>query len=296
MGRTMGRTIALFVNRKKSEACDAEGEVARLIERYGTLAFSGDVREADRLRDASDIDLVVSLGGDGTILSLVDAASPLGLPLLGVNLGKLGFLAEYDLDALEGQGERLFGDGELVIRELDRLRAEVFGRGDDTARFAGEALNDVVMTAGPPYRMISIGLRVDGEIGPEISGDGMIVSTPTGSTAYTLSAGGPIMTPSVRGMVITPIAAHSLSFRPIVVDASSTIEMRLDRVNSEDGHGTTLLLDGRPDARLLEGDRVVIRRGGSAKFVTNPSRSYWQTLVGKLRWAQAPVFRSSGGA
>ncbi len=292
----MGRTIALFVNRHKPDACAAEGQVASLIEAHGTLAFSDDVSNADRLRAAGEIDLVVSLGGDGTILSLVDAASPLGLPLLGVNLGKLGFLAEYDLDGLSSHGERLFGAGELEIRELDRLQAQVFGRDEDQARFVGEALNDVVMTAGPPYRMISIGLRVDGENGPEVSGDGMIVSTPTGSTAYTLSAGGPILTPGVRGMVITPIAAHSLSFRPIVVDASSTVEMRLDRVNAEDGHGTTLLLDGRPEARLEEGERVVIGRGGSARFVTNPSRSYWETLVGKLRWAQAPVFRSVGGA
>ncbi len=292
----MGRTIALFVNRKKPDALAAEDHVAQLIEAHGTLAFRGDVQEADRLREASDIDLVVSLGGDGTILSLVDAASPLGIPLLGVNLGKLGFLAEFDLHSLDELAGHLFGDGELIMRELDRLRAEVFAKDASSAKFSGEALNDVVMTAGPPYRMISIGLCVDGESGPEISGDGMIVSTPTGSTAYTLSAGGPILAPNLGGMVITPIAAHTLSFRPIVVDASSTVEMRLDRVNAEEGHGTTLLLDGRPDTRLDEGDRVVIKRGGSAQFVTNPARSYWATLVGKLRWAQAPVFRSVDGA
>ncbi len=290
----MGRRVALFVNRTKADAAAAEDEVRDLIEQHGTLVFCDDVSARDRLREHPEADLVVSLGGDGTILSLVDVAAPMDIPLLGVNLGKLGFLAEFDLDALRAGAGQLFGDGTLHERRLGRLSAEVFARQSTQARFRGHALNDVVVTAGPPYRMIAIGLSVDGGPGPEVSGDGMIVATPTGSTAYTLSAGGPILTPEVSAMVITPIAAHTLSFRPIVVDAQSTIEMRMDRVNREDGHGTQLLLDGRPDTHLDAGDRVIVRRDGSVRFVRNESQNYWATLVGKLRWAQAPRFRDSG--
>lgn len=296
----MARGVALMVNRAKADANRAEAEVAALIERFGRLVLTENADRGERLKERQrshgDIELVVTLGGDGTILSLTGVAGELGLPLLGVNLGKLGFLAEFDLDALRREAGSIFGSSALRERALDRLRAEVYADGADRARFEGSALNDVVVTAGPPYRMISIALSVDGGAGPEVSGDGMIVSTPTGSTAYTLSAGGPILAPEVGGLVITPIAAHTLSFRPIVVDARSVVEMRLERVNSEDGHGTQLLLDGRPDTRLDRGDRVVIRRDGQVRFVTNPARSYWETLVGKLRWAQAPHFRAPGGA
>ncbi len=290
----MGRRVALLVNRSKADAAAAEEEVRRLIEKHGRLVFDDDISARDRLREHGEVELVVSLGGDGTILSLVDVAAPMDIPLLGVNLGKLGFLAEFDLDALRAHAAELFGEGTLHERRLGRLEAKVVARGSGTPRFCGHALNDVVITAGPPYRMIAIGLSVDGGPGPEVSGDGMVVSTPTGSTAYTLSAGGPILAPEVRAMVITPIAAHTLSFRPIVVDADSTIELRMDRINREDGHGTQLLLDGRPDTRLDEGDRVIIRRNGSVRFVRNEAQSYWATLVGKLRWAQAPRFRQSG--
>jgi len=288
-----------MVNRRKVDALRAQGEVSELIERFGTLVFCCDIHETVRLESDEEIDLVVSLGGDGTILSLVETAGAMGLPLLGVNLGKLGFLAEYDLEAVRRDAARLFGQGELTLRDLDLLEAQVFSSGQETPTWAGSALNDVVLTAGPPYRMISVSLRVDGDEGTVVSGDGLVVATATGSTAYTLSAGGPILEPSVRAIVITPIAVHTLSFRPIVVDAHREVELRLECVNNDDGHGTTLLADGRPEMRLGEGDRVVVTMagaigGGTVRFVTNPQRSYWATLVEKLGWAQAPRFREDG--
>ena len=213
-----------------------------------------------------------------------------GLPLLGVNLGKLGYMAEFDLDALRQHAAAVFGDAPLDV--LDRPLLTIDAVRGGRAVVTGVALNDVVVTAGPPYRMISLSVRIDGQAGPRIEGDGLIISTPIGSTAYNVSAGGPIVAPDVPAMVVTPIAAHSLSFRPVVVSLDSVVEIGIDRANRADASGTTLVLDGQAAARLLDGDAVRIRRNGkSAKFVRNPEGSYWATLINKMRWAAPPVQR-----
>jgi NAD+ kinase len=168
------------------------------------------------------------------------------------------------------------------------------------------ALNDAVVTAGPPYRMVSIAIRIDGHDGPTVTGDGLIVSTAIGSTAYNASAGGPIISPEVPAMAITAIAPHTLSFRPVVVNLSSTVELTMVRAN--DGSeatmgamaelasvatGTALVLDGQVPVRLRTGDKVIIRQHAKpARFVRNPGRSYWQTLLTKMRWAAPPAIRT----
>jgi len=158
--------------------------------------------------------------------------------------------------------------------------------------FDGLALNECVVTAGPPYRMIELILSIDGEPGADIAGDGLIISTPVGSTAYTLSAGGPILGPGVDAVAITPIAAHTLSFRAIVVSGSSTIELEMRRVNSENSAGTTLVLDGQTDAPLQAGDVVrVVRHDVRASLVRNTHMGYWQRLNRKLNWAARPALR-----
>jgi NAD+ kinase len=142
-------------------------------------------------------------------------------------------------------------------------------------------------------------MRINDEKGPTVNGDGMIVSTPTGSTAYNVSAGGPIVSPDVDALVITPIAAHSLSFRPIVVGAASRIELIMNRVNSSgaDGGGcagTTLVLDGQVVCPLAEGDRVVLGLDPRpVRFVRNPRGGYWTTLTEKMHWAAPPRLRNS---
>lgn len=292
----MGRAVLLLVNRDKPDAVAAAGEVRDLINRHGKL-----VRELPSVvgppltpADAAGANLIVVLGGDGTLLSQTRRCAELGLPLLGVNLGKLGFLAEFDLPSLREQAPRLFSDAALPIREDFLLHAEAAGPRDGRARFAGSALNECVITAGAPFRMIALSMRIDGEEGPTVSGDGLIVSTPTGSTAYNVSAGGPIAAPSAAVAVITPIAAHSLSFRPIVVPSGARIEMTMRRVNpARDGTGTMLVLDGQVSSPLAEGDVVTITRDlRVARFVRNPARSYWATLTEKMGWAAPPKLRS----
>ncbi|MBL9033068.1 MAG: NAD(+)/NADH kinase [Phycisphaerae bacterium] len=316
----MRRGVVLLVNRDKSESAAAAQEARGLIEAHGRLVAELDAAVGGPPPSPTrGADLIVVLGGDGTLISQTRRCADLALPLLGVNLGKLGFLAEFDRASWREQAPALLGGPTLPTRTIRMLRVEVVGpRG---VRFSDAALNEAVVTAGPPYRMISLSLRIDGMEGPTVGGDGMIVSTPTGSTAYNVSAGGPILAPDVEAMVITPIAAHSLSFRPIVVGAGSTIELGVARVNRGGGvggagsagsatsgspvagvtgggsgggarQGTTLVLDGQVSTLLEEGERIVIRRDDRPiVFVRNPRGSYWSTLVDKMRWAAPPVFK-----
>lgn len=305
----MGRRVLLVVNRSKPEAPTAEAEVRRLIEAHGGRV----VAQVDAVpaaatggpsaspQSAGGVDLVVVLGGDGTLLNEAKRHAGSGVPMLGVNLGKVGFLAEFDVAALREQAATLFCSAplELVPRVLLRVRHGVPGRGREGPLFGAEqwALNDCVVTAGPPFRMIAIDVSIDGGPGPTVTGDGLIVSTPMGTTAYNASAGGPILAPETQAIALTPIAAHSLSFRPVVVGGKSTIRLTLKRVNDEGpsvggggtGGGTTLVLDGQLSRRLHQ-DEVIeaALHDRPIMFVRNPRSSYWATLIEKMHWAAPP--------
>lgn len=284
--RDAGRAVALFVNRAKPDAGAAADRLAPLIERHGRL--SAVVDAPDGVHDTSGTDLVVALGGDGTLLAAAQAFPR--VPLLGVNLGKLGFMAAFDLETVCDRSAELFGQAPLDMHRTSILRAVITSGG--RRREAGWALNDFAIAAGPPYRMIVLDLRIDGASGPTIMGDGMILSTPLGSTAYSVAAGGPIVAPSVPSMALTPIAAHSLSFRPIVLPESVSVEVAVRRANSDerdDSHGTTLVGDGLARQRLREGDRVRLDcEPGAVGLVVNPEAEYWSTLMRKMNWASNP--------
>ncbi len=300
----MPRSVLLLVNRNKPEAARAAKDVRVLIERFGRVVaeFEGDGAPLPPLPAGQRPDLIVVLGGDGTLLAQARRCADLNLPLLGVNLGKLGFLAEFDLHSLTEQAQALFGGNALPTHDAGMLRAEIYAARAARPRFSDTALNECVVTAGPPYRMISMALSIDGVSGPTVSGDGLIVSTPTGSTAYNVSAGGPIVAPQTDAIVITPIAAHSLAFRPIVVPGSSRIEFTMLRVNQSfgegdrregPGRGTTLVLDGGVYSPLEEHERVVVTRDARrVRFVRNPRGSYWATLIDKMQWAAPPRART----
>jgi NAD+ kinase len=290
----VARSVLLLVNRDKPDAVAAAAEVRALIAAHARLAGELEATHGPPPPQTDGADLIVALGGDGTLLSQARRFADLALPLLGVNLGKLGFLAEFDLPSLRAQAPALFSGAPLPIREDFLLRADI-APAQGPPRYAGSALNECVITAGAPFRMITLSMMIDGEQGPTVSGDGMIVSTPAGSTAYNVAAGGPIVAPSAPAIAITPIAAHSLSFRPIVVPATSRIELTMLRVNAPgDAHGTTLVLDGQLASPLRIGERVLIARDArTARFVRNPARSYWATLTEKMGWAVPPKLRTS---
>jgi NAD+ kinase len=231
-------------------------------------------------------DYAVVFGGDGTILGAARQLCESKVPVIGVNVGKLGFLAEFSLQELTEHFDRI-KKGDVLIEKRMILHCTVLRQGQTI--FESTAVNDVVVTAGAPFNMVEMKLAVQRQKLAVCCSDGMIVSTPTGSTAYNLSAGGPILSGNLSAIVITPLCPHSLSFRPIVINADNTLEIQLVRLNEQ----TTLLLDGQLQQRLELGDVVRIRKhAGQFLVVNNPSRTQWDTLASKLNWAERPRYNT----
>ena len=227
---------------------------------------------------AAAVDLIVVLGGDGTLLSVSRSAGSRAVPILGVNLGTLGFLTEITLDELFATLEQvLAGD----VRVETRMRLDVVAErgGAPLGRYL--ALNDAVISGAALARMIDLETRADGLDVTTYHADGLIVSTPTGSTAYSLSAGGPILLPEVEAMVLTPICPHTLTQRPLVVPQSSTVEI----IVRSRGEGVRVTADGQEGHALQEGDRVVVKRSDHPLLlVSSPVRDRFEILREKLRW------------
>lgn len=232
-------------------------------------------------------DYAVVLGGDGSIISAARHLSAARVPVIGVNLGRLGFLAEFSVAEFKHYFDDIVSGKARIDRRM-MLGCQVSQESSPArARFSSMAVNDVFITAGPPFHVIEMRIAVDGERLPSCVGDGLIVSTPTGSTAYNLSAGGPILAGSMEAMVITPICPHSLSFRPIVIDAASVVEIHCTRLNE----GTTVAVDGQVATGLALDEVVNVAKVRSSFLVVeNPTRTRWDTLVSKLGWAKKPRY------
>ncbi len=226
-----------------------------------------------------EADLAIVLGGDGSMLAAARHLAEHQVPLVGVNHGRLGFMTDIALGGmLESIGQILEGKYSLEARTL--LQAEVL-RGESTTH-REIALNDAVVNKGAIGRLIEFLVHVDGEFAYDLRSDGLIVATPTGSTAYSLSSNGPILQPTVPGFVLVPISPHTLSNRPIVVSDRSRIEITLKR-----GLDARLHFDGQPQCDLLEGDRVLIQRARwTITFVHPPGYSYYAMLREKLHWSE----------
>ena len=240
----------------------------------------------------NECDYAVVFGGDGSIISTARAVSEANVPVIGVNVGKLGFLAEFSVDELQVFFPHLT-NGTAPIDKRMMLKCRVFNGTKEknrTEKFCSAAINDVFITAGPPFRTIELKILVDAQPLAGCVSDGLIISTPTGSTAYNLSAGGPIVSPKMDAIVITPICPHSLSFRPIVINANSTVEVIGIRVNE----GTTISIDGQISLKLGTDDIARIQRQKSDFFiVNNPLRNQWDTLATKLSWAEKPKYKGT---
>ena len=284
----MTRSVVLITNHHKPNANAALDEVRALIEEHGSLVVELESKEDSALPDADEVDLVIALGGDGTILSAARRCLTLRAPLLGINTGKVGFMAGFELEAFRANARSLLSNEPLKTHPVTPLHGVVKAK-DGTLKHSAYALNEFVVSAGPPFRMIALDISVDGNPGPTVSGDGLIVSSPLGSTAYNVSAGGPIVAPGVNAMIVTPIAAHSLSFRPIVIRSDSSIRIGVNSVNAVESTGTTLIIDGQVSHRLEECDVLSVTAAKEQiEFVLDPSVSYWQTLLSKMHWASEP--------
>ncbi len=231
---------------------------------------------------AQSADLVIAIGGDGTLLYAARLVAPRGTPLLGINRGRLGFLTDImPDDMLAGVAAALAGECSRDERQL--LRAELH-RQADHAVLRGLALNDVVLQTSKSGQLIDYDTRIDGHFVNSHGGDGLVVASATGSTAYALSCGGPIIEPSLDVMVITPICPHTLSDRPIVVSARSQVELEL--VARPETHAE-VTCDGRLLSRMSPGDRLLISTEGRRITLLHPQGyDYYRLLRSKLNWGR----------
>src|SRR5262249_5817723 len=229
-------------------------------------------------------DLALVLGGDGAILRAARQMGYHQVPVLGVNLGRLGFLADLSPDeAIEYLPNVLRGEYR-VTEHCMFVCAVSNGR----AKCETLGLNEVVVRVGPPFKMLDVELAVDGEVVARFLGDGVIISTPVGSTAHSLSAGGPVLGQTLQAFVITPICVHTLTIRPVVDSADKTYTIG---VRNE---GAWVVVDGQDCGPLHPGDRVTVRRAPvSFRLVKVPGKSYYQTLREKLRWGTMPNYRTA---
>jgi NAD+ kinase len=229
---------------------------------------------------APDIDLVVVLGGDGTMIAAARSLGDREVPVLGINLGTLGYLAEFHVEEMTAALEAIIGGVYCIDRRM-MLTAELV-RGSETL-LSNRVLNDVVVSKSALARIVEIDVRLDGLFVNEFRADGLIVATPTGSTAYNLSAGGPIIYPSMNAVVITPICPHTLSNRPLLVPDDVEIEIVLKTQKEE----VALTLDGQVGFQLEAGDRVLVRKSRTTfNLLQPPNRNYFEVLRGKLRWGR----------
>jgi NAD+ kinase len=234
----------------------------------------------------SRVDFAVVFGGDGTILAAARDLSETKVPVIGVNVGRLGFLAEFSVGELKELFERIITDSALIDKRMILRCCVADTKGE---KFCSTAINDVVITAGDPFHLVELKMTVRGQALASCLSDGLIISTPTGSTAYNLSAGGPILSANLAAMVITPLCPHSLSFRPIVIGAESELEVELLQVNK----GTSLVLDGQVQCELQSGEKVkVSKHKGVFLVVNNPLRTQWDALADKLSWAEKPKYNT----
>jgi NAD+ kinase len=230
---------------------------------------------------ADRADLLLVLGGDGTILAATREATPRRIPILPINMGSLGFLTSFTLEELYPALDAAL-QGQVVISERVLLQVERLHNGGVLTQ--QWVLNDAVVHKGTLARMIELELYIDGSFVCRYRADGLIVATPTGSTAYSMSAGGPIVHPAVESILITPICPHTLSDRPVVIPNTALVELRL----AESSDSVFLTLDGQTGVPMQIGDHVrIVRAPERLRLIQPPNKDYFEILRNKLKWGEA---------
>ncbi len=278
------KNVAIVIKPGNAEARATAGELSAWLGERGIATISGGLIEAGNgaFQDTEfpACDLVVVLGGDGTMISTARMIGDADVLVLGVNYGSLGYLTDFRIEELYSALDAIF-DGEYEVDRRVMLHAELWRNGEMIA--AGRVLNDVVVTKAAVARIIEIETRLDGQFVNSFRADGLIAATPTGSTAYNLSAGGPIIFPSMNAIVLTPICPFALTNRPIVVPDTSQIELQLQNENE----GVVLTLDGQIGYPMLAHDIVKIRKSRTTlNLLQPPNRNYFDVLRNKLKWGR----------
>jgi NAD+ kinase len=266
----------LLVDGTRPQLVDRAGKLRAVVERHLEVVATVDDLGAAFATDGADFAIV--FGGDGSILRAARQMGYQQIPVLGVNLGRLGFLAGIQPDDLDEVLPQVLADRHRIVRHL-MFECSVHRGGRELSRTLG--LNETTVLAGPPFAMIEVQLYVDGDLATTYSCDGLIVSTPVGSTAHNLAAGGPILEKSLQAFVVSPICPHTLTNRPVVDVAQQIYELAVPAPNE----GTSLVVDGKVIHHPTPQDRIRIERS-TAEFqlVEAPGRGYYRTLREKLGW------------
>jgi NAD+ kinase len=274
--------VVILGNGTKAEVASEAERLAADLAGYPGLSLVGIDLASDTDLSNLSADIALVLGGDGTVLHTARRMGDRPTPVLGINVGRLGFLADLTPPSFCERLPDLAGR-RYTIDNLMTLACTLISR--EGAARVFRALNDVVLRAAPIFHLLEIGLSIDGESVMTFRGDGLIVATPVGSTAHSLSAGGPILPPEAHMFVVTPICPHTLTQRPLVDSTHKVYELT---PRGED-IATTLVVDGQVQVTLSAGDRIIIRRGNTPfPMVRLPGHSFYHTLRDKLGWGTAP--------
>lgn len=277
--------IAVFPNTEKEDAPKVLTRIfrffgdkdVRLLMPMDSAAFYHCEEYGVEDIDEQPMDMALSIGGDGTLLGNCRRVYKKNVPVCGVNIGTLGFLADIEMSELEAKLEKILR-GEYYLEERMVISGFVESEGK-VERFLGNALNDIVVTKGGTARMLQLGLTVDGFRVMDYKADGLIVSTATGSTAYSLSAGGPLVNPKVQVLLMTPICPHTFNARPMVMAEDDEIKIDIAALHRD----IIVTFDGQESFHLLPGDAVIVRRAPlPAKIVKFDDKNYYQIIRTKL--------------
>lgn len=275
------KSVVIFGNPGKEQVAVAMEEIRPWLQDRADVVVNTEVDSAWR---DGPVDFVVVLGGDGTMLSAARKFSPDHIPIVGINMGKFGFLTETTVDQCHDTLEDVL-NGDYEVRDRMMLRCVLERDGEVEEDTIG--LNDVVVSRTCLSRLLTIDFFVDGEIVNTYRADGLIIATPVGSTAHSLSAGGPILVPEVDGFVVSPICPHTLSNRPIVLPPDTELKIR----PSEYAEQPALTVDGHIFAPLEEDDTVLVRRAQEKlRLIQTGRQHFFQTLRNKLGWSGQPHY------
>jgi len=291
------RTIGIIYKRSFELARQEAQKLENWLKGKGLAVFSEEVSGGENLNShqdtpsnfPKDMDALVVLGGDGTLLGAARTVGQYGIPILGVNIGALGFLTEIPLKRLYPAVEMML-QGRLEVESRLMLETRVLRDKSEICRFL--VLNDVVINKGALARIIDLDVHINEQFLTTFRSDGLIISTPTGSTAYNLSAGGPILYPTLTNFVVTPICPFSLTNRPIILPDSDTVSIGMGKESEEK---VSLTFDGQVGFDFSYGDRVVINKSkNKIKLIKSPDQTYFEILRAKLMWGGATYNQKHG--
>lgn len=276
--------IAVFPNVNKDQSLETlrrilnffeDKDVQLMMPKDTSLYYGMEELGVDDI-EKKEADMALSLGGDGTLLGVCRRYGSMAVPVCGINIGTLGFMADIELNELEAKLQKILTGNYNVER---RLLLAGFVKSYGQQRFLGHAINDVVITKGGVARMLQLGLSINETHLMDYKADGLIVSSATGSTAYSLSAGGPIMNPNVRALIVTPICAHTFNMRPLVINEDDIVHVHIAAVHQD----IIVTFDGQESFRLLPGDEIIVRKSEEqACIVKFEDKDYYQILRTKL--------------